>query len=161
MENFSIANADATSVAVTIFGGSNGDTAQGTVDTVGGEISGNVTITDAGTDFEVGETVTISEIAGDGAYSATVDSVTIVPAGGGIANLFNFTTTTPFDETSTSGIAVTLSGNATGTGTTFANGELAAINITDGGSGYEVGDTVTITETNGAGEAAGKVESIS
>ena len=54
-----------------------------------------------------------------------------------------------------------MSGNATGTATTFANGDLAAINITDGGSGYEVGDTVTITETNGAGEATGVVESIS
>ena len=74
-ENFSIANADATGVAVTIFGATNGDTAQGTVDTVGGEISGNVTITDAGTDFEVGEAVTISEVAGDGVYSATVATI--------------------------------------------------------------------------------------
>ena len=81
--------------------------------------------------------------------------------GGAAATLFNFTTTTPFDETSTSGIAVTLSGNATGTATTFANGDLAAINIIDGGSGYEVGDTVTITEDGGAGEATGKVQSIS
>lgn len=75
--------------------------------------------------------------------------------------MYNFTTTTPFDETSTSGIAVTLSGDATGTATTFANGDLAAISITDGGSGYEVGDSVTITEDGGAGEATGEVQSIS
>ncbi len=75
--------------------------------------------------------------------------------------MYNFTTTTSFDQATTSGIAVTLSGNATGTATTFANGELAAIEITDGGSGYEVGDTVTITEDGGAGEATGVVESIS
>lgn len=79
---------------------------------------------------------------------------------GGVATLFNFTTTTPFDQTTTSGVAVTLSGNAAGTATTFANGDLAAINITDSGSGYEVGDTVTITEDGGAGEATGEVQSL-
>ena len=68
---------------------------------------------------------------------------------------------TPFGETSTSDVAATLSGNATGTATTFANGDVFGITITDGGSGYEVGDTVTITEDNGSGEATGKVESIS
>ena len=75
--------------------------------------------------------------------------------------MYNFTTTTPFDATTSSGIPVTLSGNATGTATTFANGDLAAINITDGGSGYEVGDSVTITEDGGAGEATGEVQSVS
>lgn len=68
---------------------------------------------------------------------------------------------TAFDEVSTSDIPVTLSGNATGTATTFANGDIFGVSITDGGSGYEVGDTVTITEDGGAGEATGKVESIS
>ena len=81
--------------------------------------------------------------------------------GGSIAALYNFTMTTPFDETSTSEIPVTLSGNATGTATTFANGDIFGITITDGGSGYEVGDIVTITEDNGAGEATGVVQSIS
>ena len=66
---------------------------------------------------------------------------------------------TPFDEASASDVAVTLSGNATGTATTFANGDIFGISITDGGSGYEVGDTVTITEDGGAGEATGKVQS--
>ena len=80
---------------------------------------------------------------------------------GGIATLYNFTTVTPFEETSTSGVAITLSGNATGTATTFANGDIFGIAITDGGSGYEVGDTVTIAEDSGAGEATGVVESIS
>ena len=74
-ENFSLANADATGVAVIITGATNGDTALGTVDTVGGEISGSVTITDAGTNFEVGETVTISEDGGTGEYSATVATI--------------------------------------------------------------------------------------
>ena len=75
--------------------------------------------------------------------------------------MYNFTTTTAFDETSASDIAVTLSGNATGTATTFANGDIFGIAITDGGSDYEVGETVTITEDGGAGEATGVVESIS
>ena len=75
--------------------------------------------------------------------------------------MYNFTTTTAFDETSTSDIPVTLSGNATGTATTFANGDIFGITIIDGGSGYEVGDTVTVTEDGGAGEATGVVESIS
>lgn len=68
---------------------------------------------------------------------------------------------TPFEETSTSGVVITLSGNATGTATTFANGDILGIAITDGGSGYKVGDTVTITEDGGAGEVTGVVESIS
>jgi len=68
---------------------------------------------------------------------------------------------TPFEETSASDVAITLSGNATGTATTFGNGDIFGITITDGGSGYEVGDTVTITEDGGAGEATGVVESIS
>ena len=68
---------------------------------------------------------------------------------------------TTFDEVSTSGVAVTLSGNATGTATIFGDGTVFGVTITDGGSGYEVGDTVTITEDNGVGEATGKVESIS
>ena len=75
--------------------------------------------------------------------------------------MFNFTTTTAFDETSASGVAVTLSGNATGTATTFPDGSVLGIDITDGGSGYEVGDIVTITEDGGAGEVTGVVESIS
>jgi len=75
--------------------------------------------------------------------------------------LFNFTTVTPFDEVSTSDVAVTLSGNATGTATTFGNGDIVGVAITDGGSDYEVGNIVTITEDGGSGEATGVVESIS
>lgn len=68
---------------------------------------------------------------------------------------------TAFDEASASDIPVTLSGNATGTATTFGNGDIFGITIIDGGSDYEVGETVTITEDGGAGEATGVVESIS
>ena len=52
-------------------------TAAGTVDTVGGEISGGVTITTPGSGFSVGESVTITEVGGGelGEYTATVATI--------------------------------------------------------------------------------------
>ena len=70
VELFSAIQADATGVAVTITGQQSGDTATGTVDTVGGEISGGVTITSPGTSFIDGETVTIAEDGEQGRYTA-------------------------------------------------------------------------------------------
>jgi len=67
---------------------------------------------------------------------------------GGIASVDTLATTTAFTASQT-GAAVTLSGNATGTVDTDGSGDITAVNITSGGSGYSVGDTVTVTEVGG------------
>ena len=76
----------------------------------------------------------------------------------------NFTTTTPFDATDSTGIPTVLSGgngsNAAGAGTTDVSGNLTAFNITIEGTGYQVGDTVTISEDGGAGVATATVATL-
>ena len=70
-------------------------------------------------------------------------------------------TDTAFDTTDAAGVAVTLSGDATGTVDTDVSGNIIALNITSGGSGYVVGGTVTISEDGGAGAGSARVASIS
>jgi len=73
-------------------------------------------------------------------------------------------TTTPFTATQT-GAAATISGgtgsSATGTVDTDGSGDVTALSITSGGSGYTIGDTITITEVGGTpGVATAEVTSV-
>ena len=67
--------------------------------------------------------------------------------------------------TSQTGAAATISGgsgsSATATVDTDVSGDVTALNITSGGTGYQVGDTITITEVGGTpGVATATVTSI-
>jgi hypothetical protein len=75
-----------------------------------------------------------------------------------------FNTTTPFTATQT-GADATISGgtgsSATGTVDTDGSGNVTALNITAAGSGYTIGDTITITEVGGTpGVATAEVTSV-
>ena len=61
---------------------------------------------------------------------------------------------------SQTGVAVTLSGDATATIDTDGAAEISAVNITSGGSGYSIGDTVLVNEDGGAGAGSFRVASI-
>ena len=67
---------------------------------------------------------------------------------GGIASVDTLATTTAFTA-SQSELAVTLSGDATATVDTDGSGDITAVNITSAGTGYTVGDIVTVTEVGG------------
>jgi len=58
------------------------------------------------------------------------------------------------------GIDVTISGTATATADTDSSGNLTAINITSAGSGYTVGDIISVVETVGSGSGTFRVASI-
>ena len=75
-----------------------------------------------------------------------------------------FNTTTPFTATQI-GADTTISGgtglSATGTVDTDGSGNVTALNITSAGSGYTIGDTITITEVGGTpGVATAKITSV-
>ena len=81
---------------------------------------------------------------------------------GGIATTDTLVTTTAFDAAALStNVAVTLSGDATATVDLDGAQEISAVNITSAGSGYSVGDIVTVTEDGGAGAGSFRVASIS
>jgi len=70
-------------------------------------------------------------------------------------------TTTAFDAGAfATAVAVTLSGNATGTVDLDGAAEISAVNITSGGTGYTVGDTVIVNEDGGLGAGSFRVASI-
>jgi len=80
---------------------------------------------------------------------------------GGIATTDTFVTTTAFDAGAfATAVAVTLSGNATGTVDLDGAAEISAVNITSGGTGYTVGDTVIVNEDGGLGAGSFRVASI-
>ena len=70
-------------------------------------------------------------------------------------------TTVPFDATDATAVPATVSGGATVALNTDIDGEVIAIGTNDPGSGYSVGDSVTITEDGGSGVATARVASIS
>ena len=75
-----------------------------------------------------------------------------------------YNTTTAFTASQTAA-AVTISGGsgtgATGTVDTDSSGDVTALNITAGGSNYQDGDVITITETGGTpGVATAVVTSV-
>jgi len=78
---------------------------------------------------------------------------------GPIESLTALETTTAFtaDEAAA---AVSITGGASGTVETDADGEVVAVAITAGGADYEPGDSVTITEDGAAGEATARVAEI-
>lgn len=61
-------------------------------------------------------------------------------------------TSTPFTASQT-GLAVTLSGgdgsSATATVNTDGSGSITAVDILNGGTGYTIGNTITVTEVGG------------
>lgn len=89
-------------------------------------------------------------IEGYGRYLTDLD-LNGAAATGGIATVEAGSIQTFVDFTaSQTTLAVTLSGDATATVDTDASGQISAVNITGGGTGYSVGDTVYVGE-NGAG----------
>ncbi len=77
-----------------------------------------------------------------------------------MASTDTLATVTPFDTTDAAAVAVTLTGDATGTVDTDVSGNITALNITSPGSGYEVGDELTILEDGGVGAGTANVASI-
>ena len=70
-------------------------------------------------------------------------------------------TTVPFDATDATAVPATVSGGATVAVNTDVNGDVIAIGTNSPGSGYSVGDSVTITEDGGSGVATARVAAIS
>lgn len=100
-------------------------------------------------------------LVGDG----TQPPANSVVATGGIFGSGAFTTTTPFTETDGSTVAVTFSaptgGGVTAVGTAVTSGgNMIGYGLSDIGDGYEVGETVTVTEDGGAGVATFEVTSV-
>ena len=77
-----------------------------------------------------------------------------------MATTDTLTTVTAFDSTDEASVAVTLTGDATGSVDTDVLGNITALNITTPGSGYEVGDELTILEDGGVGAGTANVASI-
>ena len=71
-------------------------------------------------------------------------------------------TTTPFDATSSTAVAVTTTpGDAVLVVNTDGSGDVIAVGTNTPGTTYSVGDTITLTEDGGAGVATARVAAIS
>ena len=100
-----------------------------------------------------------ASIEGYGKYLTDLDLNGAVPTGAIATFEATLTTNTAFGA-SLSGAAATLSGDATGTVDTDGSGNLTAVNIISGGSGYSVGDTVFVAEDAGGGSGSAVVATI-
>ena len=100
-----------------------------------------------------------ASIEGYGKYLTDLDLNGAVPTGAIATFETTLQTFTAFGN-NLSAAAATLSGDATGTVDTDGSGNLTAINITSGGTGYSVGDTVYVAEDLGGGSGAGVVATI-
>ncbi|ABP87965.1 structural protein [Synechococcus phage Syn5] len=70
----------------------------------------------------------------------------------GVGSFSDLTTSVASFTASQTGLSVTIAGAATGTADTDADGNITALTITSAGSGYRLGDVVSVSE--GAGRAA-------
>jgi hypothetical protein len=117
-----------------------------------GILSGNITINDAGTDYEIGDAITFAGTTGSGA-AATVATI----GGGGEILTVTFTNYgTGYTGPVVATVAPTTGSDADITAEIAAgDGSLSGVvDITTPGTNYVVGDAVTFAGTSGSGAAA-------